>query len=86
MARLVRLEPTGPLKIEAANVPADKPLWICQCGLSQKYPFCDGAHKITRAEQPDMLYRYSADGKSVIEAKPDPGPDHGPGTGPGGVR
>lgn len=76
MARLVRLEPTGPLKIDPATLPADKPLFICQCGLSRKFPYCDGAHKITRSEVPATLYIYARDGQSVLETRPDP--DAGP--------
>ena len=45
MARLVRLTATDPLKIDPKTLPQDKMLAICQCGLSQNYPFCDGTHK-----------------------------------------
>ena len=41
MARLVRLTGTGPQKIE----PTDKPVFVCTCGLSKKFPLCDGTHK-----------------------------------------
>ena len=72
MARLVRLTATDPLKIDPKTLPQDKMLAICQCGLSQKFPLCDGAHKAARAlEQPGTLYIYSDDGKTVIETRPD---------------
>ena len=72
MARLVRLEPTGPLKLTAESLPADgKPLFFCQCGLSKKFPYCDGAHKTTaKLEQPGILYVYADDG-TILEQRPD---------------
>lgn len=70
MARLVRLEATGPLKIEAKDIPEGKALWICQCGLSRTLPFCDGSHKPARAsEQPGTLYVYDAERRCVIETR-----------------
>ncbi len=73
MARLVRFDRTGPIKIE----PQDKPVFICGCGLSQNLPFCDGAHKTCRGEDPDTLYVYDADRQTVVETRPDSaaGPD-----------
>jgi YD repeat-containing protein len=59
MARIVKRTLTGPLKVEVPNREA---LFICQCGLSKKQPYCDGSHKPTRAEEPGKLYQYDADG------------------------
>jgi CDGSH-type Zn-finger protein len=35
-----------------------KVLSICTCGLSQKFPFCDGAHKTCKDEDPSTTYTY----------------------------
>jgi len=64
MARIVKRTQASPLKIE---VPGGQPLWICQCGLSQKQPYCDGRHKQARTEEPGKLYQYdAADGRKEI--------------------
>lgn len=62
MARLVRLERDGPMRLE----PQDKPVWICGCGLTRNFPFCDGTHKAAcREEQPGTLYVYDSEGRLV---------------------
>jgi CDGSH-type Zn-finger protein len=71
MARTVRLTATGPHRIDPATIAPGKMISICVCGLSQNYPICDGSHKITRAEEPGVLYTYSADAKAVIAQRPD---------------
>ncbi|MBM4106683.1 MAG: CDGSH iron-sulfur domain-containing protein [Phycisphaerae bacterium] len=67
MARLVRTEATGPIKID----PQEKPIFICACGLSAKFPFCDGTHKVCREEQAGTLYRYDPATKTVTSTSPD---------------
>ncbi|RMH24897.1 MAG: CDGSH iron-sulfur domain-containing protein [Planctomycetota bacterium] len=67
MPRLVRHDLTGPIKIE----PQDKPVFICGCGLTRNFPFCDGSHKACKAERPDRLYVYDADTQTVVEERPD---------------
>lgn len=56
MARLIRREATGPFKVELEG--ADKPAWICACGLSSNQPYCDGSHKAAAREEEGKLYIY----------------------------
>ena len=63
MARIVRLEATGPIKIDPAQFPRDeqgnlKAIWICACGLTGTPPFCDKAHKACAGEEPGKVYEY----------------------------
>lgn len=62
MARLVRHEQTGAIKIE----PSDKPVWVCACGLSATFPLCDKSHKRCVTEQPGRLYVYGPEGPRDI--------------------
>ena len=68
MARMVRIDGTGPIKIE----PTDKNVWICGCGLSRTMPFCDKTHKTTCVnEAPGTLYIYDDTRTTVIDTRPD---------------
>ncbi len=60
MARIVKRTKTGPKEVE---VPGGEPIYVCQCGLSRKQPFCDGTHKLTLDEQPGKLYQYDKSGR-----------------------
>jgi CDGSH-type Zn-finger protein len=67
MPRLVRHDATGPIRID----PQDKPVFICGCGLTQNFPFCDGAHKTCKSEQDGVLYVYDSERKRIVEERPD---------------
>jgi len=77
VARLIRIEHTGPIKIDPSQFPRDeagnlKPLSICVCGLSDRLPFCDGTHKNTcKLEEPGYLYTYDPKTKAVVDKKPE---------------
>jgi CDGSH-type Zn-finger protein len=59
MARLVRHDATGPRRLDASDVDDEKgDVAVCQCGLSETYPFCDGTHRVAEGESDDELYRY----------------------------
>ena len=67
MARLIRHEKAAPLKVE----PQETPIFICMCGLSQKFPFCDGAHKKCKEEADGRLYVYDRDRLTVADEQDD---------------
>jgi CDGSH-type Zn-finger protein len=75
MARLVKLSANGPVKIDPATWPRDeqgnlKNVWVCACGLSKTFPFCDATHKKCREEQAGCVYEYNAAGE-VVSCKPE---------------
>ncbi len=67
MPRLVKHHAAGPIKVE----PQDKPIFVCGCGLSRKFPFCDGAHKRCADEDASKTYIYNDDGE-VIGVRDEP--------------
>ncbi len=63
MPRIVRFEATGPVRID----PQDKPVFVCGCGLTKNFPFCDGTHKACRNEEPGKTYRYDPESGKAVE-------------------
>lgn len=61
MTRLVRHDATGPAVVKIG----DKMVSICQCGLSNTKPFCDGSHAKVQNEKPELVYLYDHLGNRV---------------------
>lgn len=59
MSRIVELDATGPRKLDESDLDSEKgDIAVCQCGLSENFPFCDGSHRSTRTEADGVCYRY----------------------------
>lgn len=84
MPRLVRFDATAPIKFDP-NAPAGAPnawprdeqgnlkvLSICACGISAKFPICDGAHKACKAEDPARMYHYDIATRTPTHSEPRP--------------
>lgn len=62
MTRLVELDATGPRRLSSDDLDPEKgDVAVCQCGLSDDFPFCDGSHRVTEDEGEDLCYRYVDD-------------------------
>ena len=63
MSRLVLKDATGPLEIRAGA----KSTWGA-CGLSRKWPDCDGSHILAKDELPGKVCRYNPCGtRKIVE-------------------
>ena len=69
MPREVTHTATGPRKLTRADFENEKEnVAICQCGLSDDYPFCDGSHRRTGDESPERLYKYVHGERRLVAA------------------
>lgn len=67
MVREVSHEARGPARFDADDLGDDGALYICQCGLSDEAPLCDGSHNETSDEEDGVLYKYEGDERRKIE-------------------
>jgi len=63
----IEYDATGPIKIE----PQEKPVFVCACGLSKKFPLCDGSHKACKDETPGKVSVYDKERREVVEERED---------------
>lgn len=57
MPRIVELKDSSPLLIKPEDT-VNGIVAVCRCGLSSNWPYCNGAHKATKGEDPAKLYHY----------------------------
>jgi len=43
--------------------PQEKPTFVCTCGLSKKFPLCDGSHKKCHDETEGATFIYDDQGQ-----------------------
>lgn len=62
MAREVTHEARGPAVLDEDDLDEDDgQVYVCQCGLTDDMPLCDGSHEATADEERDVRYKYEDD-------------------------
>ncbi|WP_049908553.1 MULTISPECIES: CDGSH iron-sulfur domain-containing protein [Halorubrum] len=61
MAREVTHEADGPAILDDDDKGDDGKIYVCQCGLSDSKPLCDGSHNATADEEAGVVYKYAND-------------------------
>ncbi|WP_193308500.1 CDGSH iron-sulfur domain-containing protein [Halorubrum halophilum] len=61
MAREITHDAKGPAVLDESDAGDDGALYVCQCGLSDSKPLCDGSHKAAADETDGVVYKYADD-------------------------
>ena len=61
MARTVTHEERGPAVLDESDMGDDGRIYVCECGLSDSKPLCDGSHNATADESDGVVYEYADD-------------------------
>jgi len=61
MTREVTHEEDGPAIFDESDMGDDGKIYVCQCGLSDSKPLCDGSHNATADEADGTVYKYADD-------------------------
>ena len=61
MARIVIHEERGPAVLDESDMGDDGKIYVCECGLSDSKPLCDGSHNATADESDGVVYEYADD-------------------------
>ncbi|QWC20348.1 CDGSH iron-sulfur domain-containing protein [Halorubrum sp. 2020YC2] len=61
MTREVTHEERGPAVLDDDDKGDDGLIYVCQCGLSDSQPLCDGSHNATTDEGDEVVYKYAND-------------------------
>lgn len=68
MTREVTHEAKGPTPVSEEDLEEQGgTAYICQCGLSDNQPYCDGSHNETGDEEEGKVYKYSDGERKEIE-------------------
>ena len=68
MSREVTHDADGPYRLTPEDIDETYgDVAVCQCGLSETRPFCDGSHNRTEGEEEGVRYKYVDGERRVVE-------------------